>query len=404
MLSSLHTLVDGSALLRLAALALVTATPACLDVGRPQSVNRLVGATDAGGDASGDVNSERPDPGDGAMTARDGAAFDAPANPDVISTGDTMTGGGVRDAEPPRDVSPGVTPDRPPATQPAGMPCTSATDCTSGFCTDGVCCDSACAGLCQTCADPEARGVCRPAKAGSDPRNQCADEGAASCGRDGSCDGARACRRYAADTVCAPATCAAGMVMAASRCDAAGVCQKGAAMACAPYGCGTDPAVRCKTTCQTKADCSGLAECFAGVCGGLQGVYFASLNFTGRSVTRIDRNVDFNFGNGAPEPTMPTDMYSIRWTGKVTAPADGAYTFFTESDDGVVLWVNDQMIINRWQIQSVATASGQVMLKAGTPTNIKLEYFDDHGEGIVRLSWSGPSLARQIVPVSALTP
>ena len=66
----------------------------------------------------------------------------------------------------------------------------------TGFCTEGVCCDSACTSTCWTCAAQGNVGSCIPADTGTDPRNQCPEDGVASCGRDGACDGSGACRRY----------------------------------------------------------------------------------------------------------------------------------------------------------------------------------------------------------------
>src|SRR5688572_26032504 len=81
------------------------------------------------------------------------------------------------------------------------------------FCVDGVCCDTPCSGTCEACtaalkgSGPD--GVCGPIAAGADPQDECAVQGEASCGFDGNCDGAGACSRYAAGTLCreAPLDC-----------------------------------------------------------------------------------------------------------------------------------------------------------------------------------------------------
>ncbi|HEY0705385.1 MAG TPA: PA14 domain-containing protein, partial [Polyangia bacterium] len=378
-------------------------TAACLQLGPPQSVSRVGTTVD-------DVRDAR--------TGNDANGFEA-GRADGMDAGQPAgrLDTGLMDTTVVRDVPPDPKPDGQPEGQPdlqpdlpmvpkdlpLGSACQSGSSCGSGTCAEGVCCDSACGGLCESCITAGARGSCRPASAGTDPRNQCTDEGVATCGRDGSCDGARACRRYPADTVCAAGACSAGMITAASRCDSAGACKAGASSSCAPFGCTSAASPSCRSTCTSKADCSGTAECFNGACGGLRGEYFATRDLTGPAVTRIDRNVDFNFGVGVPAPTLPADMFSIRWTGKITPPAAGVYTFFATSDDGVVLWVNGQMIINQWRVQSVVTASGEISLTARTPVDIKLEYFDDGGTASVQLAWSSPAFGRQVVPVTALT-
>ncbi|HEY0713663.1 MAG TPA: PA14 domain-containing protein, partial [Polyangia bacterium] len=174
-----------------------------------------------------------------------------------------------------------------------------------------------------------------------------------------------------------------------------------ATSSCLPYVCGSDTA--CRSSCTTKADCGGIAECFSGVCGGLLGTYFAVETLMGRSVTRIDRNIDFLF-DGSPIATIPADLFSIRWTGKVVAPTTGTYTFSTLGDDGVRLWVNDQQLINDWRVHTPGEFSGQIAMTAGRPVPIKLEYFDSSGGGTIRLSWAGPGVTKQIIPATAFRP
>src|SRR5688572_30767123 len=98
---------------------------------------------------------------------------------------------------------PGV--DRPPDAPPSanGVACSAASQCASGQCVDEICCNVACAGVCQACDVAGAVGTCTPVPAGADPDGECAQQTSSSCGQDGTCDGAGACRRYAAGTQCA---------------------------------------------------------------------------------------------------------------------------------------------------------------------------------------------------------
>src|SRR4051812_5889096 len=82
-----------------------------------------------------------------------------------------------------------------------GATCAGDTDCSSGACSwDKVCCDKACEGACVTCK--ATLGTCTPATAGTNPRAMCDDQGKASCGTTGVCDGEGACQKYPANTVC----------------------------------------------------------------------------------------------------------------------------------------------------------------------------------------------------------
>lgn len=147
-----------------------------------------------------------------------------------------------------------------------GAMCSAALECASGACVDGVCCESACTEACSACRGALTGafdGQCRPISAGTDPDGECDDEGSASCGRDGACDGARACRLYAAGVTCAAASCAAGVASSEDQCDGAGACVDGGSVSCAPYTCG---ASACRSSCAADAECATGHFCEGGAC------------------------------------------------------------------------------------------------------------------------------------------
>ena len=136
----------------------------------------------------------------------------------------------------------------------AGGTCDAPTDCKSGFCSDGVCCRSDCAGLCQSCTVEGSVGTCTSVPVGADPRNECPDDGVASCGRNGFCDGTGACALYARGHDLPRAICAGSTVSHAARCDGAGACGAATSDSCGPYMCAAAGAA-CRADCATNADC-----------------------------------------------------------------------------------------------------------------------------------------------------
>lgn len=137
---------------------------------------------------------------------------------------------------------------------------------------------------------------------------------------------------------------------------------------------------------------------------GLKGEYFNNLDFTSPVLTRTDAVVDFNWGTGSPDPAMGVDTYSVRWSGRVQAPATETVTFYTVTDDGVRLRVNGQLIIDRWIDQPATEWSGAIALVGGTWYSIVLEYYENGGDASARLLWSSPSLSKQVVPSNRLSP
>jgi hypothetical protein len=84
------------------------------------------------------------------------------------------------------------TPDRPDTgmpLKPNGESCSTGGECVSNVCADGVCCNRDCSAACYTCAAPGVMGTCVPSDVGTNPRGLCGDDGLASCGHNGQCDG-----------------------------------------------------------------------------------------------------------------------------------------------------------------------------------------------------------------------
>lgn len=140
------------------------------------------------------------------------------------------------------------------------------------------------------------------------------------------------------------------------------------------------------------------------VAGGLIGEYFDDINLTDFEFSRLDPVIDFNWGGGAPQGGMGVDDFSVRWTGAVQAEFGELYTFYTTSDDGIRLWVDDQLVINSWVDQAPTEHSGAIALAAGATYDIRVEYYERGGGAVARLEWSSPSQPREVVPPHALYP
>jgi len=107
---------------------------------------------------------------------------------------------------------------------------------------------------------------------------------------------------------------------------------------------------------------------------GLQAQYFDNMNFTNLKVTRTDATVNFDWGVGAPDSSLAVDTFTTRWTGKVEPQYSQTYTFYTQTDDGVRLWVNGQLLIDKWIDQGPTEWSGQITLTAGQRYDIRMDF------------------------------
>jgi hypothetical protein len=135
---------------------------------------------------------------------------------------------------------------------------------------------------------------------------------------------------------------------------------------------------------------------------GLSAAYFNGLNFETPVFSRKDDAINFDWGWGSPDPTIHTDTFSVRWTGQVQPKYSELYTFYLNSDNGRRLWVNGQLIIDKWIDDSGTTYSGTISLTAGQRYDIKVEYFESHSAANIKLEWSSASQLREVVPQNQL--
>ncbi|HEX3358462.1 MAG TPA: PA14 domain-containing protein [Tepidisphaeraceae bacterium] len=137
---------------------------------------------------------------------------------------------------------------------------------------------------------------------------------------------------------------------------------------------------------------------------GLEATYFNTQSFTGTQASRVDAQVNFNFGSKSPAPGISATTYTVRWTGQIKPAFSEQYTFTLKSDDGVRLWINHQRVISDWGQSGLSTSSGQITLIAGKKYDIQLEYRQKTGTAAVQLFWSSPSMPQALVPKSRLFP
>ena len=116
--------------------------------------------------------------------------------------------------------------------------------------------------------------------------------------------------------------------------------------------------------------------------------YFNNPSLSGApALVRDDPAVNFNWGLSSPAPGyVGSDYFSVRWTRTQNLSA-GSYRFTVVADDGVRLWVNGHRLIDAWVTQAPTTYVGELYLPGG-PVEIKMEYYENTGGAVARLSWS----------------
>ncbi len=138
---------------------------------------------------------------------------------------------------------------------------------------------------------------------------------------------------------------------------------------------------------------------------GLKGEYFDNADLTNYKFTRTDATLNFNFGASAPDASMGADQYSMRWTGQIEAPVSGNFTFYINQDDGFRAWGASYLAVDHFVTHASADETPiSFPLTAGQRYGVRIEYFKGTGSGQIQLRWSGPGIAKQVIPQTYLYP
>eukprot|EP00744_Colponema_vietnamica_P007233 GILI01010435.1.p1 GENE.GILI01010435.1~~GILI01010435.1.p1 ORF type:complete len:1533 (-),score=330.90 GILI01010435.1:154-4497(-) len=136
--------------------------------------------------------------------------------------------------------------------------------------------------------------------------------------------------------------------------------------------------------------------------GGLKGTYFENIDFSYPVVSRIDQSINFDWDHGSPAPHVPTDYFSVRWSGKIKVDTDEPITFKLDAVDGVRLYIEEQIVIDAWS-SNKKTVTADVTLRKDAFASIRVEFLALTLSASITLYWKTPSKPFfEIVPPSVL--
>lgn len=157
----------------------------------------------------------------------------------------------------------------------------------------------------------------------------------------------------------------------------------------------------------TKSGKTNIAPFAATVWGngnGLKGEYYNDAKFSNLVFTRVDPYIVFQeWMTLGVHHKIPGVTYSIRWTGQLMAQFSEAYTFYLTAGGGHRLWVNGQLMLEKWEeLYPTDFTSKTINLVAGQKYDIKLEYFNSDSRSALELGWSSASTPQEYIPLSQL--
>ncbi len=104
---------------------------------------------------------------------------------------------------------------------------------------------------------------------------------------------------------------------------------------------------------------------------------------------RIDRIINFDWGEGGPGGGVNANDFGVRWTGCIRAMQDGEYEFISRTDDGARLYIDDELVFESWRDQGASDLHFSVELRRGAHKAV-FEHFENGGAASASLRWRPP--------------
>lgn len=118
-----------------------------------------------------------------------------------------------------------------------------------------------------------------------------------------------------------------------------------------------------------------------------KGEYFDNAELAGDPVlTRSDDNIAFEWGAGSPDPKLPGDNFSARWTTKIVASEDCRGMLLVEADDGIRVFVNGEEMLSDWWDHARQRKSTPIDLKQGKSYDLSVEYYERTGDALAHFA------------------
>jgi len=123
---------------------------------------------------------------------------------------------------------------------------------------------------------------------------------------------------------------------------------------------------------------------------GLKGEYFNNTSLEGEAdLVRTDAIIDFRWTLFSPDQEkINYDQYSVRWTGKLIPDKTGDFQIGIYGDDGYRLYLNNELIIDNWQKQSLRQITKSYHFEKDKEYDLKLEFYETVGNVNFKLIWN----------------
>ena len=128
------------------------------------------------------------------------------------------------------------------------------------------------------------------------------------------------------------------------------------------------------------------ASCLVPGSNSFTGCYYNNITLSSNPVlVRTDNQINFDWQFNAPDPSVTGNSFSVRWQGNFTFD-QGSYTFTAITSDGMRIYIDGNIVLDRWRDQPPYIYTIQSTLSQGNHL-IVVEYYEHTGSATAHLSW-----------------
>jgi alpha-D-xyloside xylohydrolase len=128
--------------------------------------------------------------------------------------------------------------------------------------------------------------------------------------------------------------------------------------------------------------------------------YFEGTNFEKRASRTVDTVIEHRWPDpplgSVPPGLAGLNRFSARWTGQLIAAESGEHEIGVEGDDGFRLWLDDRLVVDDWAVGGARFKGHRIMLQAGQALKLRIDFYQEAGNRLLRLAWRTPSQQREL--------
>lgn len=136
---------------------------------------------------------------------------------------------------------------------------------------------------------------------------------------------------------------------------------------------------------------------------GLQAKYYVDSNLREQPVlSRVDRDIDFNWIGNVPHPKIDEENFSATWSGYLKSPVTGKVVLDIFGSSQFEMIMDGKSLFRFSSEYSAGSNNQEVMLKKGELHQIVIKYYNNGPSPQLRLSWQLPvNLQKEALAIAA---